>query len=92
MRLRYDPAALRDLAAICDYIAQHNAGAATRLAARIRAALGRLEAHPHSAPKRRSDDIRILVVPGTPYFALYRVRGEEVQILRIYHGARNIPR
>ena len=34
---------------------------------------------------------RELVVPGTRYLVPYRVTGDTLQILRVYHGARNWP-
>jgi plasmid stabilization system protein ParE len=34
---------------------------------------------------------RELVVPGLPYIVLYEVADTAVQILHIYHGARNWP-
>jgi toxin ParE1/3/4 len=34
---------------------------------------------------------RELVIAGAPYVVPYRVRGETVEILRIFHGARKWP-
>jgi toxin ParE1/3/4 len=34
---------------------------------------------------------RELVVTGTPYIVPYRVQDGEIQILRVYHGARRWP-
>ncbi len=34
---------------------------------------------------------RELVVTGTPYIVPYRVKGQEVEVLRVYHGARHWP-
>ena len=34
---------------------------------------------------------RELVIPGTPYIVPYRVQGEAIQILRVYHSARRWP-
>jgi len=56
------------------------------------ALVSRLEHYPFSARGRRSDDCRILVIPGTRYVAIYRVKGDEVQILQVLHTARNFPR
>lgn len=92
MNLEYTLAAESDLASILDYVARHDPAAARRLVPRIRKAARRLERFPFSAPKRRRDDTRILVIPGTPYFAIYQIASDEVQVLRIYHDARNIPR
>jgi toxin ParE1/3/4 len=32
-----------------------------------------------------------LVVPDTPYIAPYRVRGDEVEVLAVFRGARRWP-
>ena len=92
MNLEYTLAAEGDLASILDYVARYDPAAARRVVTRIRKAVRRLDRFPFSAPKRRRDDTRIPVIPGTPYFAIYQIAGDEVQVLRIYHGARNIPR
>ena len=92
MRLRFDPKALRNLDGILGYVAKRDAPAAKRLADRILQVIGRLERHPFSARGRKSDDCRILVIPGTRYVAIYRVKGDEVQILQILHTAQNFPR
>ena len=92
MKVRFDPKALRDLDGILNYIAKQDASAAKRLAERIVKVISRLEHYPLSARGRKSDDARILVVPGTRYVAIYRVKGDEVHILQILHTARNFPR
>ena len=39
----------------------------------------------------RKSDTRELIFTGLPYLAIYRIRGNEVEILRILHGAQNWP-
>lgn len=73
------------------YIAERNPAAARRTAIRILTAIDRLARHPNLGRPGRVPDTRELVVPGTPYLVPYRVRGDAVQILRIFHGARKWP-
>ena len=92
MRVRFDPIALSHLDEIFSYVAKRDASAAKRLAERILRVVSRLEHYPFSARGRRSDDCRILVIPGTRYVAIYRVKDGEVQILQILHTAQNFSR
>ena len=39
----------------------------------------------------RKPNTRELVVPNTPYFVLYRIKDEMLEILRVIHGARKWP-
>jgi toxin ParE1/3/4 len=34
---------------------------------------------------------RELVISGTPYIVAYRLKGREIQVLRVLHGARQWP-
>jgi len=40
---------------------------------------------------RITGDTRELVIPGTPFIVPYRLVGNTIQILRIFHGARRWP-
>ena len=61
--------------------------AATRLATRIVAVVEALREHPYLGRAGAEPGIRELVIGGTPYIVLYRVRGERVIIGTIWHGA-----
>ena len=90
MRPRWTRLALADLEAIGDYVARDNPGAARRLVARIAAAVEALGDHPHLGRLGRITGTRELVVE-TPYVVPYRVRGDEIEILAVFHGARRWP-
>ena len=47
--------------------------------------------NPHMGRAGRVPGTRELVIPQTPYIVPYRVQGEVIQILRVYHGARRWP-
>lgn len=79
--------ALADIEAIVAYIvSQHSPIAAQRLAYRLLATGDMLEDNPdrgRSLPRGRRD---LAVV--TPYLIRYRVKGSQVVILEVRHGAR----
>ena len=92
MRLRWTKPALRDLEAIGDYIARENS---TLVAARVVTAIleqtDNLRAFPHIGRAGRVSGTRELVVVNTPFIAPYRVRDAEIEILAVFHGARQWP-
>lgn len=92
MRVRWLHAALRNLDIEAEYIARDNPEAAAGAVIAIQASVERLSNHPSMGRPGRVPGTRELVVSGTPYVIPYRVRGEEVQILRVFHGARKWPR
>ncbi len=47
-----------------------------------------LAEHPELGRVGRVGGTRELVVTGTPYLLVYRIRGDELQILRVLHGRR----
>ena len=91
MRLRWAVPALRDLEAVGDHIARDNPAAAARLVARIFDQAGKLARYPHRGRPGRVPHTRELVVAGTPFLVPYRVRDGEVEILAVFHGARQWP-
>lgn len=91
MNLRWTIPALRDFEAIGDYIARDNPAAASRVVADILDQADILTKHPHIGRAGRVPETRELVVATTPYIVPYRVRGDEVEILAVFHGARRWP-
>ncbi len=57
----------------------------------IETAVARLADFPESAPQGRAPGTRELVVPGTPFIAVYRIAHGRVEILRLLHGAQMWP-
>ena len=91
MRVRWLRRALRNLDEEAEYIARDDREAAARIVDRIATSVERLATYPASGRIGRVPGTRELVVSGTPYVAAYRVRGETVEILRVFHGARKWP-
>ena len=89
MRFTLRPAAADDLEQIRDYIAADNPAAAERVAESLIAAMQGLTEEPGRGRPGRWPNTRELVV--APYVIPYRVRGQTVEILRVFHSAREWP-
>lgn len=74
-----------------EYIARYDPQAAVRMVQRIRSAVQNLAIHPALGHPGRVPGTRELVVSGTPYIVPYRVRGQTLEILRVFHTARKWP-
>jgi len=91
VRVRYDLQARRDVANIHDYIAERNPHAASKVVARIRAAIHLLSEFPQIGHPGRAPDTREWVVKGLPYVIVHELRPaeDEIAILGIFHGAQD---
>ena len=88
----WSPEAIDDLAALRAYIEQDNPAAAQRVVLRIIENVETLlPNNPEMGRPGRVSGTRELVIPRTPFIVPYRVVGNTLQILRIYHGARRWP-
>ena len=91
MKLRWSRSAVRDLNAICDYIAAENLAAAERVGERIESAVQMLGRHPQAGRAGRVSGTRELVIAGTPYIVVYSVTAKEIHIAAVIHTARKWP-
>jgi toxin ParE1/3/4 len=90
MRVTYLRGALRDLNSIFEYISADDPIAAQKVISRIREVADLLANAPHlGRPGQRGR--RFLSVAGLPYVIIHRIQGESVQIVAIFHTARNRP-
>lgn len=87
VEILWSPLARARLEEIRAYVALANPAAAERLAARVVAVVEALRHHPHLGRSGADPGIRELVIGGTPYIVLYRVRGNRVIINTISHAA-----
>jgi len=90
-KIRWLHLALSDLDELMDYIAQDNPEAATKVAGKIWETTRMLSNHPAMGKPGRVPGTREMVTTGTSYIVPYRVVANEVQILRVLHGARKWP-
>ena len=86
--LQYRPSALADLDAIHDFIAQDNPPAARRVVSHIQDSIRRLCLFPHSGRDSNVADTYELVVPRSRYIATYVVVEDHVEVVGVFHAAR----
>lgn len=89
--IRFRLEAEADLLEIALYVAQDNVERARKLVARLRARVTILRTLPHAGRLRPEfgDGIRNLV--ERPYIILYRLIGDDAEIVALLHGARDLP-
>jgi toxin ParE1/3/4 len=88
----WSPEAIDDLAALRAYIEQDDPAAARRVALHIvRNVETLLPNNLDMGRPGRVPGTRELVIPSTPFIVPYRVVGDTIQVLRIFHGARRWP-
>ena len=91
MRLRWTPAAADDLEAIADYLALYFLSFRQTTIREIYETIATLRSLPHRGRAGREEGTRELVIAHLPYIVVYRLKGDAVEILHIYHGAQDRP-
>ena len=89
MALRWTRAALGSVDEIAEFIAKDNPNRATSFVLELKDAVTRLQVHPGMGRAGRVPGTRELVLHKN-YIAIYRVRGDDVEILRLLHAARKL--
>ena len=89
MSIKWTQAALRSVDDIAAYIANDNPIRATSFVLELQEAVTKLQAHPGMGRAGRVPGTRELVLHKN-YIAIYRVRGDDVEMLRLHHAARNL--
>jgi len=92
MRVRWLRKALRNLDEEATYIAEEDLAAARVVVERVLNAVAMLAEQPCMGRPGRVPGTRELVVLKTRYIVPYRVRGDSVEILRVFHTSRRLPR
>lgn len=88
----WSPEAIEDIASLRAFIEQDDPAAAQRVALHIvRNVETLLSQHPEMGRPGRVPGTRELVIPRTPFIVPYRLVGNTIQVLRVYHGARRWP-
>lgn len=89
MKVHWTTTALRDLAALHEYIALDNVDAAIATTETMVNGIQTLARHPEMGRKGRISGTCELVF--APFIAVYRVRRERVELVAIIHGSRKWP-
>ena len=92
MIIVWSPRAIEHLAHLRSYIARDNPKAANRIAGSMLDAVERLAEMPNRGRPGRVAGTRELVVPGTPYVIPYRVRGDRLEVIAVFHSRQKWPK
>ena len=92
MNIVWSPRSIEHLTHLRAYIAQDNPKAANRVAAALLDAVERLAGLPNLGRPGRVAGTRELVVAGTPYVIPYRVRGDRLDVIAVFHGRQKWPK
>ncbi|GBQ25592.1 plasmid stabilization system [Gluconacetobacter sacchari DSM 12717] len=90
-RLGFAPAARADLLEIALYIAEDNPERAMSFVAELEAKAATAAQHPGSFPARDEISPGLRVVVHGRYVLFFRELADEVRIVRVLHGARDLP-
>jgi addiction module RelE/StbE family toxin len=91
MRVKWLRQALRNLDEEAACIAQDSPQSAAAFVIHLMESAATLASHPHMGRPGRVPGTRELVVTRFPYILPYRVREQNVEILRVFHTARKWP-
>ena len=89
MSIKWTKTALQSVDEIAGYIAKDNRTRASSFVLELQDAVTKLQAHPGMGRAGRVPGTRELVLHKN-YIAIYRVRDDNVEILRLHHPARNL--
>jgi len=89
MRIRWTAPAAQDLYSIIRYIQRDNPSAAREVAKTIYDGCESLVNFPNRGRHGKVSGTRELTFSPLPYIAVYRVTGDTVEILHIWHGAQD---
>jgi len=92
MLVRWTFEALRDLDEALAYVVEEDRDTAQDMAVAVKAAAKSLARLPNRGRPGFVDGTRELLVPNLPYFFVFWVREERVEILRFMHFSRKWPR
>lgn len=89
MLIKWTKTAIASVDEIAGFIVKDNPTRATSFVLELQVGVTKLQAHPGMGRAGRVPGTRELVLHKN-YIAIYRVRGDDVEILRLHHAARNL--
>ena len=92
MIIVWSPRAIEHLAHLRSYIARDNPKAANQIATTLLDAVERFAELPNLGRPGRVVGTRELVVPGTRYVIPYRLRGDRLEVIAVFHGRQKWPK
>lgn len=91
MRVLWTDAALEDLNAQTEYIAQYNPSKAAELFQHVLDVVDNLARFPLLGREGRVAGTRELIIGNTPYIVAYRLRDNFAEVVAVKHAAQNWP-
>jgi toxin ParE1/3/4 len=91
LRVLLTAGARRNLRDLANYIALDDPAAARRVTRKVLATLDILATFPNAGHEGRELGTRELGVPRLPYIIVYKIEGDAVWALRIFHGEMRWP-
>lgn len=91
MRIKWLLKATKNLDTAASYVARYNPEVAQKMYAHIRKSVEALIEHPEMGRPGRIFGTRELVIVGYPFIVPYRIRGNEVHIIRVFHTSQQLP-
>ena len=91
MRIRWTPAAAVDLQHIDEYLKQHHPRYRQATMRKLYYTIRSLKDRPGRGRPGSEEGTREILFPPLPYVAVYRIREQTVEVLRVYHGAQDRP-
>lgn len=91
MKVVWSRRAIRHLVALREHIAKDSEQNAALVAQRILHSVALLQTQPGMGRPGRVAGTRELVVSNTPYVIPYRVRGEQLELVAVFHGHQKWP-
>lgn len=92
MKVHWTDNAIQNLIAIYDYISQDSPFYAQKMVDRLTRRSQQIAAFPRSGrrvPEYRDDDLREII--EGPYRLIYRIKSEQLDVIAVIHGARQLP-
>lgn len=89
MRIRWTPPVVADLESISQYLRDRHPEYREATMRRIYNKIRSLKDAPYLGRPGAIDGTRELPFPPLPFLAVYRVSGETVEVLRVFHGAQS---
>ena len=88
MHIRWTAQAVSDIQALRSYVEQDKPLAAKKLVLKIISLIEEdLILQPGMGRPGRKVGTRELIIPSTPYFVPYRIKGDTIEVVRVLHGA-----
>lgn len=91
MKTFWTVSARADLDTMFDYVCKENPQRAPKLYEEIQAKVGILSDFPYAGKSGRVYNTRELILADYKYTIIYRIYNENIQILRLLHGAQQWP-